>query len=322
MKKKVLICGASGFLGFNLFKELSKRKDLDVYGTYDSNKYRRIKENNDRLVNAELSQKINVDSVLSKIKPNVLIQTAANSSGSKDDIERPEIHLTPNVAINNWLISGAHEYGVDQFIFPSCTVMYPSQDEPSLENNVDLNKDFSSPAYFGGAWMKIFAEKQCEFFSRRGRTKFTVIRHSNIYGPYDRFDPDRSHVFAATIRKIAEAPNNGTISVWGQGKEIRDFLHVSDFVRFIEIIIDRQDYDFELFNLGSEEPISISELVKRGIAISEKNLKVEYNPQGPTIGNKAVIDCSKVRNHFNWTPNISLNEGIKSTLEWYVNNRQ
>lgn len=320
MKKTVLICGASGFLGFNLLQKLSQRQDLDIYGTYNSNRYNRIDKDSPRLIRADLTQKTNVDKILSETKPDVIIQTAANSSGSKDDVERPEIHVTPNVAINNWLISAAHEYGVKQFIFPSCTIMYPNRDEPSTENNLDLNRDFSSPAYFGGAWMKIFAEKQCEFFSRRGKTKFSIIRHSNIYGPYDRFEPDKSHVFAATIRKVANAENGSKLIVWGQGKEVRDFLGVSDFVRFVELVIDKQDYEFGLFNLSSEEPISISELVKKTIMISGKNLEIQYDPKGPAIGNKALIDCSKAKEKFNWKPIVSLNEGIEKTLEWYSEN--
>ena len=319
-EKKILVCGASGFLGKSTFDALSQRDDFEVYGTYLTNRYNRVDpEVNSKLIKADLTKSEHVDYIF-KLGFDVVIQTAANSSGSKDDVERPYIHVTPNVAINNLLIAAAHEYGVKQFIFPSCTVMYPSQDEPSSENNVDLNKDFA-PVYFGGAWMKVFSEKLCEFFSRLGKTQFTVIRHSNIYGPHDRFDPDKSHVFAATIRKVAEAPDNSKVIVWGQGKELRDFLHVSDFVKFIELVIDRQDYNFGLFNLGSEEPILIRELVERTIITSGKNLEIEYDPKGPTIGNKASIDCSKARTKFNWKPQISLNEGIRSTLEWYNHNR-
>lgn len=319
IEKKILVCGASGFLGKNMFDALSQRGDFKVYGTYLTNRYNRIDPRNPRLIKADLTKSEHVDFIF-KLGFDVVIQTAANSSGSKDDIERPQIHVTPNVAINNLLIAAAHEYGVNQFIFPSCTIMYPSQDEPSSESNVDLNKDFA-PVYFGGAWMKVFSEKLCEFFSRLGKTGFTVIRHSNIYGPYDRFDPDKSHVFAATIRKVADAPNNSKIVVWGQGKELRDFLHVFDFVKFIELVIDKQDYNFSIFNLGSEEPIFISDLVKRTIGVSGKNLGIEYNPKGPTIGNKTSINCSKARTKFDWKPKISLDEGIRSTLEWYNKNK-
>ncbi len=316
--KKVLVCGAGGFLGKNVFDALSHRDDFEVYGTYLTNRYKRVIPC-ERLFSIDLSKKNEIDWLFEGYKFDVIIQTAANSSSSKDDVERPQIHVTPNVAINNLLIAAAHEYGVKQFIFPSCTVMYPSQDQPSSENDLDLNREFS-PVQFGGAWMKVFSEKLCEFFSRLGTTKFTVIRPSNIYGPLDRFDPDRSHVFAATIRKVSEAKESGKITVWGQGKEIRDFFHVSDFTRFIEMVIDQQDYSFDIFNLGSEEPVSIDELVKRVIRISGKSLEIEYNPNGPTVGNKISINCSKARNKFGWKPSMNMDEGIQKTLDWYKQN--
>lgn len=318
-KKRILVCGAGGFLGNNVFRTLSGRSDFEVYGTWLTNYYGRITPSSERLFRLNLTKENEVAWLFKGIQFDVVIQTAANSSSSKDDVERPEIHVTPNVAINNLLIATAHEYGVKQFIFPSCTVMYPSQDQPSSENDLDLNKEFS-PVQFGGAWMKVFSEKLCEFFSRLGKTKFTIIRPSNIYGPLDRFDPDRSHVFAATIRKVAEAKEGSKIRVWGQGKEVRDFFHVSDFARFIELVIDRQDYALNVFNLGSEEPVSIDELVKRVIRISGKKLEIEYDPKGPTVGNKISINCSKARNKFGWKPSMSLDEGIQSTLEWYNEN--
>lgn len=321
-KKRILICGAGGFLGKNLFdaffNTLSPRADLEICGTYLTNGYRRINPDDPRLIRADLTKEEEVDRVLGK-GFDVVIQLAANSSSSKDDVERPEIHVTPNMAMNNWLIAAAHRHQVSQFIFQSCTVMYPNQDPPSLESDVDLNRDFS-PVQFGGAWMKVASEKLCLFFSRLGITKFTVIRPSNIYGPGDRFDPDRSHVFAATIRKVAEAKDGNTITVWGQGKEVRDFFHVYDFARFVELVIDNQDYSFDIFNLGSEEPVSIDELVKRVIRISGKNLRIEYNPNGPTVGNKISINCSKARNKFGWKTSMNLDEGIKSTLKWYEQN--
>ncbi len=319
-QKRILVCGAGGFLGKNIFDALSKRDDFEVFGTWLTNRYRRITPGK-KLFRTDLTKKNEVDWLFEGYKFDVVIQTAANSSSSKDDVERPEIHVTPNVAINNYLIAAAHEYGIKQFIFPSCTIMYPSQDQPSSENDVDLNKEFS-PVQYGAAWMKVFSEKLCEFFSRLGKTKFTVIRPSNIYGPLDRFDPDRSHVFAATIRKVAEAKKGGEIVVWGQGKEVRDFFHVSDFVRFVELVIDNQDYNFDTFNLGSEEPVSIDELVKRVIRISGKNLEIEYDPNGPTVGNKISINCSKARNKFGWKTSMNMDEGIRSTLEWYGQNKK
>lgn len=314
MKKRVLVCGASGFLGFNVFQHLSKRQDLELAGTYLSNRYGRIDPKDPRFIQADLTTNIAKEVTANQ---DVIIQMAANSSGAKDVIERPYIHVTPNTIMNTLLIQSAFDNNVGQFIFPSCTVMYPSQLEPSSELDVDFNN--IPKVYLGGAWMKLYTEKLCQFFSTLKRTKFTTVRHSNIYGPNDRFDPERSHVFGSTIRKVSEAESE--VVVWGQGKEVRDFLYIDDFVRFIELIIDNQDYEFDLFNLGSENPISITKLVEKVIKLSGKNLKIIYDPKGPSIGTMISIDSSKARQKFSWQPLVKIDEGVKKTLEWYMDNR-
>lgn len=315
-KKRVLVCGASGFLGKNIFEYLSKREDLEIHGTYLSNRYGRIDTLNPRFCRADLT---NQEEVRDTIKGfDIIVQMAANSTGAKDAVERPYIQVTPNAVINSWIFQTAYDNGVSQVIFPSCTVMYPSQDKPSKEADADISP---KGPYFGAARMKLFSEGMCQFFAElpKSRTRFTAIRHSNIYGPQDRFDPERSHVFGATIRKIVSSQDDKVI-VWGKGQEIRDFLYVDDFVRFIEKVIDHQDYKFDVFNLGSDQPITIAEMVKRAVRISGRDLEIVYDPQGPTLGTKTSIDSSKAREKFNWQPEISLDEGIAKTIDWYRQN--
>ena len=168
----------------------------------------------------------------------IVIQAAATTTGAKDIVSKPFIHVTDNAVINSYVMRYAHENHNKLVVFLSCSVMYKSSNRPILEKELDLNKD-PYPAYFGAAWMKIFIEKTCEFFSRLGRTKFLVIRHSNIYGPYDKYDLDKSHVFGATITKVMTNKNN-RIEVWGKGTERRDFLYVDDLVDFISLAIKKQ----------------------------------------------------------------------------------
>jgi len=314
-KKRVLVCGASGFLGKNVFEHLSKRDDLVVRGTFLVNRYGRINPDDPRFFKADLTKEEEVNSALKGF--DVVVQMAANSTGAKDVKERPYIQVTPNAVANSWIFQAAFDNNVSQVIFPSCTVMYPDSDKPSKEEDLDLN-NISGP-YFGAAKMKTFSESLCQFFAGLGRTKFTAIRHSNVYGPYDRFNPERSHVFGATIRKVVES-KDGKVVVWGKGQEVRDFLYVDDFVRFIELVIDRQDYKFDIFNLGSDQPITIAELVQRVVRVSGRNLQIVYDPQGPTLGTKTSIDSSKARHKFNWQPGVSLDDGIAKTIDWYRQN--
>ncbi|MDO8495038.1 MAG: NAD-dependent epimerase/dehydratase family protein [bacterium] len=323
-KKRVLVCGASGFLGYNIFRLLATRGDLDVHGTYLTNRYGRLDPY--QLADAHLFHASNltreerVRNLIKNYGPwDIIVQMAANTSGAKDVENNPAVHITDNIAMNNWIFRAAHDYHVPQVIFPSCTVMYPNSEVPLKETDLDLNEAFY-PKYFGGAWMKIYCEKLCEFYSRLGRTKYTVIRHSNIYGPHDRFDPERSHVFGATVRKISETEDGGKIIVWGHGREVRDFLYVSDFIHFVRKLIDQQDDNFDIFNLGSEESVSIKELVERMVRISGKKLEIVYDPHGPTMGTKISISAKKARDRFAWMPQINLDTGIRMTLSWHNEN--
>lgn len=160
----------------------------------------------------------------------------------------------------------------------------------------------------------------CKFFSRQGRTKHSVLRQSNIYGPHDKFDLERSHVFGATLTKVMKAKDGDSIKVWGTGEEKRDLLYISDLVKLIEEVIDKQDSTFELFNVGFGAMISVGELVEKVIKFSGKRLKIEYDQSKPTIKINLALDSTKARNFFDWSPKISLEEGIKKTIRWYKKN--
>ena len=111
--------------------------------------------------------------------------------------------------------------------------------------------------------------------------RFTVIRHSNIYGPHDKFDLKRSHVFGATVSKVMTAEKK--VMVWGDGSEKRDLLYVDDLCSFVDMSIINQKSQFEVFNCGLGEAVSIRELVERIIIHSGKNLEIEYDLSRPSI---------------------------------------
>lgn len=313
-KKRILICGASGFIGRNLFETLSKRKNLDVYGTYRINKF----TDNPKLIKIDLTNKNQISKITKGF--DVLIQAAAVTSGAKDIVTKPYIHITNNLIMNVLLFQAAYDNSIPQVIFLSCTVMYqPNTGKPVKETDLDLNIPMYK-SYFGGGWMKVYVEKLCEFYSRLGRNKYIVIRHSNIYGPYDKYDLERSHVFGATITKVLTAKDGEKITVWGRGEEERDLLYISDLVNFIELVLKKQDYNYDVFNLGLGKSISVANLVKKIIAISGKKLDIFYDISKPTIPTKLSINISKAKKKFNWEPKIGIDEGIDKTIRWYGKN--
>ena len=311
-KKKILVCGATGFIGRNVAETLSKRTDFELYGTYfQSPPY---KNEQIKLMYADLTNRIDVERVVED--KDAIVQMAANTSGAGKTTTVPYIHVTDNAIMNSLLLRSVFENRVKHFIFPSSCTVYPSSNNLMKETDkIKIN-----PIYYGSANTKLYIERMCKFFSRQGITKHTVLRQSNIYGPHDKFDLERSHVFGATLTKVMRTKEGDSIKVWGTGEEKRDLLYVSDLVKLIESVIDKQDSLFELFNVGSSSYISVGELVERIIKSSGKKLKIEYDPSKPTIKINIALDATKAKNFFNWSPKVSLEDGIKDTIEWYKAN--
>jgi nucleoside-diphosphate-sugar epimerase len=195
--------------------------------------------------------------------------------------------------------------------------MYKSSRKPISENNFNPLKDIN-PKYFGVANTKVYNEKMCEFYSQIGNTKFTAIRHSNIYGPHDKFDLERSHVFGATITKVMKADKK--IIVWGKGKEERDLLYIDDLVRFVDLVIRKQKNKYELLNCGYGKSISISDLVKKIIKFSKKKLAIEYDISKPNIPTFLSVNCALAKKKLGWAPQTKLDHGIIKTINWWIKN--
>ena len=187
--------------------------------------------------------------------------------------------------------------------------MYPSSRKPTKES--DFNGKIIDK-YKGAGETKVYIEKISKFYSMQSDTKFTIIRHSNIYGPYDKYDLDRSHVFGATITKVLTAKNK--IEVWGTGNEIRDFLYADDLVNFIKIAIRKQKTQYEIFNCGSGIPIKVKDLVKKIIKISKKDITIQFNKKKPTIPFNMYLNIKKAQKEIGWKPKVDIDAGIKKTI--------
>ena len=312
-KQKILVCGASGFIGGHMLEKLLQRDDVELYGVYCKTQPRKAVAESKRikLIKADLTDKNQIEKVVQGM--DVIIQGAAVTTGAKDTITRPYLHVTDNAVMNALLFRAAFEHKVKHVIFFSCTTMYSPSPKPLREE--DFNHQII-PKYHGVAWTKVYNEKMCDFYSRIGSTKYTAIRHSNIYGPYDKFDLDRSHVFGATVNKVLNN-TDGTLTVWGDGSEGRDLLYVSDLLDFVELVVAKQTEKFELLNLGCGENIVIRDLVQKLIAASGKKIKIQYDTTKPTLNFNITLNCDKARKQFGWSPKVGLDEGIQKTLKWY-----
>jgi len=310
-RRRVLICGATGFIGRNMAERFAGRADCDVLGIcHDRPPYQLAGL---RWMQADLTDASAVDRIVRGV--DVIVQAAATTSGVRDTVARPHVHVTDNAVMNSLLFRAAHEHRVGHVVWFSCTVMYPSSDRAVSEMDFDASAELH-PRYFGAGWTKIYLEKMCEFYARQGATRYTAIRHSNVYGPHDKFDLERSHVFGATVTKVMTA-TDGRVVVWGTGEEGRDLLYVDDLVACVERAVERQSAPFGLYNCGYGEAIRVKDLVARIVAASGRDLRIEHDLSQPSIGTSLFLDCRKAERDLGWRRQTGLDEGIARTLDWW-----
>ena len=312
--KTMLICGATGFIGKNLLDYYSKKKEYRIIATYHTRQP--IPYEGVEWVQCDLRNPSQIKDVIKDI--DIVMQFAATTTGAKDIVSKPYIHVTDNAVMNSLLLREAFEQGVEHFIFPSCTIMYQKSEKALKESDFNPSDDLL-PFYFGAGHTKIYLERMCEFYAKFKKTKHTVIRHSNMYGPHDKYDLEKAHVTGATITKVMSS-KDGIVNVWGTGEESRDLLYIEDLIDFIDTAINKQEDYYKLYNVGLGIPIKIKDLVKKVIESSGRDLKMKHDLTKPTVPTSLFLDCSKAKQELGWSPSHSLEEGLHKTLKWYREN--
>lgn len=306
--KKITICGATGFIGLNLIKKFSKK--YHVFAIY--NKRKPYKIINVSWIKADLTKYKDCLKVTSLSK--IIIQAAATTSGSKDIINSPFLHVTDNAIMNSYLLKASYLNKIEKFIFTSCTVMYHHSSKSLNENDVDENRIYKN--YYGVGHTKLYIEKMCKFYSEISNIKFSIIRHSNIYGPHDKFSLTKGHFIGSSIKKVFS--NSNEIKIFGLGKEKRDYLYVEDFLNFVDMLIKKQKSSYEIFNCSYGKSFKIIDVLKKIIKLSKTNKKIKKQ-EGKSINVNILVNSKKAKKLLNWYPKVNINNGLKKTIKWYKN---
>lgn len=312
MKKKLLICGGNGFQGRNLieyFLQPAKKDKYEIRATYHKKKDV-IDLYGDKVqwVQADLTKEWDVKKALYG-GCDIILQYAAVSSNIVDAIEKPYLHVTNNVIMNSLIFKLALESNVEHVIFPSCTVMYEDGDtkESDFKGTIDEDK-----IYFGGGTTKVYLENMCKFYSKLGNTKYTALRQTNIIGKYDKTDVETAHFFTSMIQKVKHSQDK--IEVWGDGKEQKDLLSVNDLMVLIDLILHRQEDNFDLLNVATGRPMSVSEIVETIVKVSGKDLEIVYDTTKPSRENNLKLDISRAVERYDWNPYVRLEDIVNELI--------
>ena len=311
MKKNILICGASGFIGKNLSLFFSRKNKYNLIATYNRRKPK-IRFKNIKWVKVDLRQFKECIKITKNI--DIVLQCAATTSGSRDIIYSPFLHVTDNAVMNSYLLKACYINKIKHFLFTSCTVMYKNSKKSLKENEVEENKIFKS--YYGVGHTKLYVEKMCKFFSSISNIKFTIIRHSNIYGPYDKFDEKKGHFIGSSIYKIFNKKNK-IIKIFGKGNEMRDFLYIDDLVSFVDLAIKKQKENFQIINCSYGKSYKIRDILNKIIAISKTNKKIKNILSGKNINVNILVNSNKAKKILGWKPKTNIDKGIYNTIDWF-----
>ncbi|HDH06603.1 MAG TPA: GDP-L-fucose synthase [Nitrospirae bacterium] len=267
----------------------------------------------------DLTRQKDVEDFLKKEKPEYVFLAAARVGGILANIERPASFIYDNLIIQSNIIHSAYISGVKRLLYVSSSCSYPRLcSQPMKEDYILDGHPEPTNEYYAVA--KIAGMKMVEAYSREYGLSFITLIFPNLFGPGDNFDMTSSHVIPALIRKIYEAKINSLpgIEIWGTGRARREFLYVDDVADACLYFIDKCKGG-EILNVGSGNDITIKDLagIVKEIAAYEGSLV--FNTEKPDGMPRKLLDVSRMR-EFAWRPKISLEEGIKRTLYWYISN--
>jgi GDP-D-mannose 3',5'-epimerase len=309
---RILVTGGGGFIGSHLARHL-----------YQEGHFVRVADikYDDYIEGEYCSEKLNLD--LRKLE-NCLEATkgidkvynhAANMGGIGFITSVFADVMHDNVLINTFMLEASVKNKVKRYFFSSSACVYPNykQETPDVPG---LKEEDAYPADPNEAygWEKLFTEEMVKSYKIDYGLDVRVVRYHNIYGPEGTYKGGKEKAPAALCRKVAEAKNPGSISIWGDGKATRSFCYIDDCVRGTIALMESSHE--EPINIGSDRLISVDDLSDIIIKISGKKISKEYDLSAPEGVKGRNADLTLVKKVLGWEPRISLEEGLAKTYSW------
>ena len=265
----------------------------------------------------DLRNQNDVQDFFNSEKPDIVIDAAARVGGILANNNYPYTFLMENMQIQNNLIDSALQSDVDKFIFLGSSCIYPKLAPQPLKEDCLLTSSLE-PTNEWYAIAKISGVKACEAIRKQFGKDFVSLMPTNLYGPNDNFDLQTSHVLPAMIRKFHEAKTNNseTVTLWGSGTPMREFLHVHDLAEAVVFAMENK-FDENLYNVGTGVDLTIkalAELIQKTTGFEGKIIWDSSKPDGTP---RKLMDVSKMAQQ-GWKSKITLEAGIQTTYQWFL----
>jgi GDP-L-fucose synthase len=307
MKKncKIYIAGHKGMVGSAIWRILEERGYSNLIG-------KTRKE-------LDLLNQQSVYDFYASEKPEVVIDAAARVGGILANNDYPYQFIMENMQIQNNLIDGAYKNNIEKFIFLGSSCIYPKFAPQPLKEEYLLT-DALEPTNEWYAIAKITGVKACQAIRKQFNKDYVSLMPTNLYGTFDNFDLNTSHVLPAMIRKFHEAKenNNTDVILWGSGTPMREFLFVDDMAEAVVFALENQLPDY-LYNVGTGKDLTIKDLATTIQKVVGHQGKILWDSKKPDGTPRKLMDISKMHN-LGWKHKTELSKGIEKTYQWFLEN--
>lgn len=320
----VVVAGGGGFIGGHLVARL-KHRGCDEIRVID------IKPPEDwwqlfpELDNRQLDLRVR-ENCSEALEGATEVYNLAADMGGMGFIENNKALCMLSVLINTHMLTAAQKHGVQRYFYSSSACVYAAGKQTSV-TVTPLKEEDAYPAMpeDGYGWEKLFSERMCRHFREDFGLYTRVARYHNVYGPHGTWDGGREKAPAAICRKVirAKLAGNAAIEIWGDGHQTRSFMYIDDCLKGTQLIMDSTIE--EPINLGSDELVSINQLVDIVEKIAEVKLKRTYDLNAPKGVRGRNSDNTLIKEYLGWAPDTKLRDGMEKTYAWIydqiINNR-
>lgn len=302
-RSKILIAGRGGQVGSAIERKFRSEGYENIIGL--------------RSKKLDMREQSLVREYFEKEKPEYVVLAAAKVGGIMANMESPAEFLYDNLVIQNNIIECSRLYGVKKLLFLASSCIYPRQSPQPMKEEYLLDGKLE-PTNEGYAIAKIAGLKMCQYYNMQYGTDYISVMPCNVYGYGDNFNPARSHVVAALIRKVHEAKlkESKGILMWGTGIARRELMFVDDLADACFFMLSNYSGN-EFFNVGTGFDVSIRELVEMIMDVVGYHAELEFDASKPDGMPQKLMDVSKLA-EAGWTAQIGLKEGLEKTYRYFL----
>lgn len=304
---KVLVTGGHGFLGKYLLKKLEKRECKQIIAP--------------SIEECDLKKEENISNLYKTAKPDLVIHLAAAVGGIGANIKYPATYFYDNLIMGVQLIEQARRFNIDKFVAIGTICAYPKfTPVPFKEDDLWSGYPEETNAPYGLAKKMLLVQAQA--YRKQYGFNCIYLLPVNMYGVGDNFNPEVSHVIPALIKKCVDAKEKGenSITVWGTGKASREFLYVEDGAEGILLASEKYNKP-DPVNIGAGFEITIKDLVALIIKLTGFKGKINWDASKPDGQPRRCLDASKAKEEFGFEAKVKFEEGLKQTIDWYLEKR-